>query len=101
GATVITKAAFEKLPADLKKILLDDSKELESKLLKQIRGDNNKALATMKSSGLQVVDTPAEMVKEFATQALAIRPKLEPSVYSHEFRTRVEKLLADYRQGHK
>jgi hypothetical protein len=41
------------------------------------------------------------MVKEFMDQAVALRPKLEPSVYSHDFRMKVEKLLADYRAGKK
>jgi hypothetical protein len=41
------------------------------------------------------------MVAQFEEQARAIRPKLEPAVYSHEFREKVEKLLADYRAGKK
>jgi hypothetical protein len=55
----------------------------------------------MKQAGLQVVESPPEMVKQFTTEAMAIRPKLEPTVYTHEFRTKVEKLLADYRAGKK
>jgi TRAP-type transport system periplasmic protein len=104
GATVVTKATFEKLPADLQKIVLADSKELERKVLKQIREDNEKALKSMKDAGLQVVDSPAEMVKQFTEQAVAIRPQLEQPptvVYSHEWRMKVEKLLEEYRAGKK
>jgi TRAP-type C4-dicarboxylate transport system substrate-binding protein len=97
GATVLVKKEFDKLPPDLQKVVLADSKDLESKLLKQIREENGKALTSMKNAGLQVVDSPKDMVAQFEEQAKAIRPKLEPSVYSHEFREKVEKLIAEFR----
>ena len=99
GATVMSKEVFDALSPDLQKILVDDSKAMESKLLKTIRSDNDKSLASMKSSGIQVIETPPAMVKEFEDQAMTLRPLLEkdPVVYTHDFRTRVEKLLADYR----
>jgi len=101
GATVVTKKDFDKLSPELQKVLLEDSKDLERKVLKQIREDNEKALVSMKQAGLQVIESPPEMVKDFSEQAMAIRAKLEPSVYSHEWREKVEKALADYRAGHK
>ena len=55
----------------------------------------------MKNAGLQVIESPPEMIKQFTQEAVAIRPKLEPSVYTHDFRMKVEKLLADYRAGKK
>jgi len=99
GATVITKRDFEKLGPDLQKILMEESKALEIKVLKTIREDNGKALASMKAAGIQVIPSPPGLVADFEAQAMAIRPKLEPSVYSHEFRTKVEQLVADYRAG--
>jgi TRAP-type C4-dicarboxylate transport system substrate-binding protein len=101
GATIVTKKEFDKLPADLQKMVLADSREMEKKLLKTIRDDNDKSLTSLKQSGIQVVDSPPEMRKQFEEQAVLLRPKLEPSVYSHEFRMKVEKLLADYRAGKK
>jgi hypothetical protein len=55
----------------------------------------------MKRNGLQVIDSPKDMIGQFEEQAKSIRPKLEPSVYSHEFREKVEKLLAEFRAGKK
>ena len=82
--------------------MLADSKELQDKLLKRIRADNDKALASMKQAGLQVVESPPEMVKRVHQRAGdRDPPKLEPTVYTHEFRMKVEKLLADYRAGKK
>jgi TRAP-type C4-dicarboxylate transport system substrate-binding protein len=99
GATVVTKKEFDKLTPDVQKILLAAGKDFENKVLKQIRGDNEKALQQMKNAGLQVIDSPPPMVKDFTEQAMAIRPKLEPSVYTHEWRTKVEQIVAEYRAG--
>jgi TRAP-type C4-dicarboxylate transport system substrate-binding protein len=101
GATVMVKKDFDKLPADLQKVVLSDSKDLQEKLLKQIRDENARSINAIKQAGVQVDESPKEMVAQFEEQAKAIRPKLEPSVYSHEFREKVEKLLADYRAGKK
>jgi TRAP-type C4-dicarboxylate transport system substrate-binding protein len=101
GATVMVKKEFDKLSPDLQKIVLADSKDLQDKLLKQIREENTRSAAAIKQAGVQVVESPKEMVAQFEEQARAIRPKLEPAVYSHEFREKVEKLLADYRAGKK
>jgi TRAP-type C4-dicarboxylate transport system substrate-binding protein len=101
GATVITKKEYEKLDPATQKTLMADSLEFQQKLLKTLRAENEKALVSMKAAGLQVVESPPEMVKQFTQEAIAIRPKLEPSVYSHEFRMKVEKLIADYRAGKK
>jgi TRAP-type transport system periplasmic protein len=101
GATVLAKKEWDKLTPDLQKIVMDDSKTLQDKLLKQLRAENEKAITQMKSVGLQVVESPKEMIKQFTDEAIAIRPKLEPSVYSHDWRMKVEKLVADYRAGKK
>jgi TRAP-type C4-dicarboxylate transport system substrate-binding protein len=103
GATVLTKRDWDKLTPDLQKVLVDDSKVMEAKLLKTIRADNDKALQSIKAAGVQTIDSPPGMYKEFEEQALALRPLLEkdPVVYTHEFRSKVEKLLADYRAGKK
>jgi TRAP-type C4-dicarboxylate transport system substrate-binding protein len=101
GATVLTKKVWDGLKPDVQKVLLEDSRLLQDKLLKQVRADNDKALTSMKQAGLQVVESPKEMVKQFTEEAIAIRPKLEPSVYSHDWRMKIEKLVADYRAGKK
>jgi TRAP-type C4-dicarboxylate transport system substrate-binding protein len=103
GATVLTKKDWDKLQPDEQKIVMDEAHAMEERLLKIIRADNDKALATMKTNGLQIVESPPAMQKEFEAQALALRPLLEkdPVVYTHEFRAKVEKLLADFRAGKK
>jgi TRAP-type C4-dicarboxylate transport system substrate-binding protein len=101
GAAVITKKAFDSMPPDVQKTIMTDSKDFEGKLLKILRADNDKALQQMKQAGLQIVESPPEMVKQFTEQAVAVRAKLEPSVYSHDWRMKIEKLVADFRAGKK
>ena len=101
GAVVMLKKEFDKLSPEQQKIVLEDSKEMQPKLLKSIRDENTKSLASMKQAGLQVVESPKEMVSQFDEIAKSIRPKLEPSVYSHDFREKVEKLVAEFRAGKK
>ena len=101
GATVITKKEFDKLDPATQKMFMNDSLEFQTRLLKTLRAENEKALVSMKNAGLQVIESPPEMLKQFGTEAMAIRPKLEPSVYSHDFRMKVEKLVADFRAGKK
>src|SRR5262249_52736963 len=99
GAALLTKKAYDKLGPELQGIVQQASKEMQAKLMAQVRGDNDRALASLKQQGLTVVDSPKELVQEFEQKALAIRPELEPSVYKHDLRLKVEKLLADYRAG--
>jgi TRAP-type C4-dicarboxylate transport system substrate-binding protein len=101
GAAVITKKAYDSLAPDVQKTLMEDSREFQGKLLKTLRADNEIALQKMKQAGLQVVESPPEMVKQFTEQAAAVRTKLEPSVYSHDWRMKIEKLVADFRAGKK
>ena len=103
GASVVTKRDWDKLGPDMQKVVMDEAKVMEKKLLTTIRADNDKALASMKAAGVQVIETPPAMQQEFEAQAVALRPILEkdPVVYTHEFRAKVEKLLADFRAGKK
>ncbi len=99
GALVMTKRDFDKLEPPLQQLMTDESKALQDKLLKSIRAENEKALTSLKQSGIQVIESPKQMVSDFEAKALSLRAKLEPSVYTHDFRMSVEKLLADYRAG--
>ncbi len=101
GAIVVTKAAWDGLPKDVQEMIVDDSKKMQSNLLNVVRNDNEAALKKMQSLGLQVTPTPPELEKEFQEQAKIVDQKLEGQVYSHDFRVKVEKLVADYRAGKK
>jgi TRAP-type transport system periplasmic protein len=99
GATVITRKELDRLSPAQQQILLDESQKLQARLLVQIRAENDRALAALKRSGIQVIDSPKSLEKEVESFAVGVRGELEPSLYSHDFRLRVEKLVAEYRAG--
>src|SRR6185312_10738641 len=68
GATVITKKEFDKLDPATQKTLMADSLAFQVKLLKTLRSENDKALVSMKNAGLQVVESPPEMIKQFTQE---------------------------------
>jgi TRAP-type C4-dicarboxylate transport system substrate-binding protein len=99
GATVITKAFWDRLAPDQQAIVLDESKKMEARVLKRLRDDNVAALAKMQSLGLTVVPTPDSVQKTFEKAAMDVRPKLDGRLYSKEFRAKVEALIAQKRGG--
>ncbi|MSP59129.1 MAG: hypothetical protein EXR72_02110 [Myxococcales bacterium] len=101
GATVLSKKAWDELPPDVQAIVMEESKALQTKTLKQVRADNESALKKMVAQGIQVVPTPASVVQEFAEGAKTLGTNLEGQVYTREFHQRVEKLVADYRLSKK
>lgn len=94
GATVIIKRELDRLTPAQQQILLTDSKALEQKLMQQVRSENDRALASLKKTGLTVVDSPPEMQAELTALARPLREDLEPSLYTRAFRERVEAMVA-------
>jgi TRAP-type C4-dicarboxylate transport system substrate-binding protein len=100
GATVITRRELDRLTPAQQKIVIDDARVLEQKLLAQVRAENDRALAALRKNGLVVVDSPPSLAHELAELAEPLRADLEPTLYSHELRARVEELVASYRRRH-
>ena len=94
GAFVFTKTVWGRLTPEQQKIVMEESRLLSTKLIKQIREDNAKALAKMKQLGLEVVETPAALVAEFEQQSRTLRGSLDGQLYTKEFRLKVEQVLA-------
>ena len=97
GATVITKAAWDHMAPDQQTIVLEESKKMEARVLKHLRDDNVAALKKMQSLGLTVVPTPPAVQATFEKAAGEVRPKLDGQLYTKDFRTKVEGLLAQKR----
>lgn len=94
GAIVLGKKQWDGLTPEQQGVVLDESKKLSENLTKLVRTDNAAALKKIQAQGIQLVDTPPALVKEFETQSIAVRNELEGQLYSHEFRERVEKIAA-------
>lgn len=101
GATVLTKKSWDGLKPEWQQVVKEESAKLEKALLKRIRQDNVAALKRMQEQGLQVVPTPAAVQDEFLKESKVVAKKLEGKVYTHDFRVKVEQLVAAERAAGK
>src|SRR5262249_32266185 len=99
GASILSKKVFDSLTPEDQKIVMEEAANLEVKLLKQIRDDNDKALTAMKQRGLEVVPTPPEIEKTLRGKGEAVAES-EGKKYSAEFQTQVRGLVDAYRKKH-
>ncbi len=96
GATVLTRAAWDQIaPAD-RAAVLEVSRAIEPQLIAQVRKDNAQALATMQARGLEVVQTPPELVQELAKRSEPVAAAATAR-FSPEFQAEVRKALEQYR----
>ena len=58
---------------------------------------NDAALKMLESVGLKLVVPEPVLTKDFEDHGSIMVPKLEPDVFAHDWRVKVEKLLADFR----
>jgi len=96
GATVIAKAAWDKLsPAD-QKVLEEEANAMQAQVMKQVREDNARSLDAMKQKGLTVVDISPELEQELSRVAEKVARSNAGDV-SKEFQEKVQKLVDSYR----
>ena len=85
GATVLTKAAWERIPAEHRVTLREVTEKWSAKLNKSLRVDNRNAVKTLKKShGLQVVKLSKEERAEWRGIAKQVRSQFVGSLYSQE-----------------
>jgi TRAP-type C4-dicarboxylate transport system substrate-binding protein len=97
GASVIAKRVWDTIDAGDRQILLGTAQANQAEVLRQVRADNQRALEAMRARGLQLVDTPSELEREFAQRSQAVATRAG-ATFSAEFRARVERLLDEYRK---
>jgi TRAP-type C4-dicarboxylate transport system substrate-binding protein len=98
GATVISKAAWDKItPAD-QKVLEEEANAMQAQVMKQVREDNQRSLDSMKKQGLQVVDISPELEKELEKAAEKVA-RANAGEVSKEFQEKVQKLVDEYRRA--
>jgi TRAP-type C4-dicarboxylate transport system substrate-binding protein len=100
GATVLTKVAWSQVEPRDQQIIIEEAKQMEAEVTKQIRNDNTNAFDQLqKKAGLQVIETPVAMQRDVAKRVMAIADKANAQ-FSKEFQVEVVKLLEEYRQAH-
>lgn len=100
GATVITKAAWDRVPADLRPKLLEASREAGRKLRTEIRRLNQEATAVMLKNGLKIEKVPPDVREQWRKMVEEIHPRIRREIMPAEAFDAVKKYRDEYRAGH-
>jgi len=98
GATIITKAAWEKIPADVRPELLKVSQEAGTRLKKEIREAEAKDVEAMKKRGLTVVPVSAAQRAEWQKLTESIYPRIRGRVMPAEAFDEAMRYRDEYRK---
>jgi TRAP-type C4-dicarboxylate transport system substrate-binding protein len=98
GATIITKAAWEKIPADVRPELLRVSQEAGTRLKKEIREAEAKDVEAMKKRGLTVVPVSAAQRAEWQKLTESIYPRIRGRVMPAEAFDEAMRYRDEYRR---
>jgi TRAP-type C4-dicarboxylate transport system substrate-binding protein len=76
GATVVSRAAWERIDPSLRPVLLHESELVGARLRDRIRSLDGEAITAMRNRGLQVVTPTPELQQQWRDAATAIYPKV-------------------------
>src|SRR2546425_6423302 len=76
GATVITKKAWDSIPAEARDAMLKVAKEAGAQIKAKSRAESNESVATMKKNGLKVQLATPEIEAEWRKLAEEFYPKI-------------------------
>jgi TRAP-type C4-dicarboxylate transport system substrate-binding protein len=97
GATILSKKAWDAIPAADQAILKEETAAVEKKVLTQVRLDNARALEAMKKQGLTVVDVPPALRGELEKRGEEVARAASKELPA-DFQQRVEKVVQSYRK---
>jgi TRAP-type C4-dicarboxylate transport system substrate-binding protein len=98
GATIITKATWEKIPADVRPELLKVSQEAGARLQKEIRDAEAKDVLAMKSRGLTVVPVSAAQRAQWQKLTESLYPRIKGRVVPAEAFDEAMRYRDEYRR---
>ncbi len=97
GGLFVSRAAWEKIPEDLRAKIAKACHEQTGDFKKQVRKSNAEALDVMKRNGIQMVQPSPEDLQEFKSVAAAAAVKLQEGSFPSKAWKQVEQYLADVR----
>ena len=98
GATVITKDAWEKLPADLRPALMEASRQAGRKLRDETRRNGQSSVEAMQKKGLNLVHVDAAGEAEWRKAAEAAYPRIRGGVIPADVFDEARKHLEEFRK---
>ena len=97
GATVITKKAWDSLPADWRVAFKSAAARAGQQMQSRSRQESDQAVAAMKKRGLQVHGVSPELDAEWRRFAEGVYPMLRGNMVPAEMFDEVTRLIAEYR----
>jgi TRAP-type C4-dicarboxylate transport system substrate-binding protein len=97
GATIITKAAWEKIDASLRPTLLTLAQETGAAFAPAIRGLETTAIDAMVKKGLQIQKLTPQAEQEWQQTAEKFYPKIRGSIVPADLFDEVKRLVMEYR----
>jgi len=98
GATIITKATWDRIPADVRPELMRISQEAGARLQKEIRDAEAKDVAAMKKRGLTVVAVSAAQRAQWQKLTESIYPSIKGKVVPAEAFDQAMRYRDEYRK---
>ena len=99
GAVLITKRMFNKLPADLQKILKEESRIYLRKLVETSRKDNELSIDVLKNSGIKVVSVSDSEIQQLEKISETVSTKLTGELFSKDVLNKTVEALNEFRNG--
>ncbi len=99
AALLMTKRAFETLPAEHQGTIKTLARKYCRKLVKMARRDNREALAVLQAQGIDFVRPSESQAAGFLADAQQTYAQSIPDLYSQSLFDRIQTILADYRGG--
>jgi TRAP-type C4-dicarboxylate transport system substrate-binding protein len=98
GATLIRKAVWEKIPADVRPSLAEAAQDAGRRLREDIRGSADKDVAEMKKRGLNVVAVPAAAKAQWLKMAESTYPGVRGRIVPADVFDEAMKYRNEYRK---
>ncbi|MFQ5995650.1 MAG: TRAP transporter substrate-binding protein DctP [Acidiferrobacterales bacterium] len=97
GATIITKRAWNKIPAELRPELAKIAVEAGIRLRDQVRELEKNAIDAMTKRGLQIVSVPPEALREWEALTTSIYPEIRDKIVPAQYFDEALKLRDEFR----
>ena len=99
GATVITKSAWDGIPAEVRAQLLDAARVAGEEVTRRSRLESDQAVAAMCANGLKVHSVTPEIEAQWRQAAEEFYPKIRGGIVPAEMFDRVRGLLDEFRKN--
>ena len=101
GAVLMTTKKLNSIPEDIRRILIDKTKENMREIVLTSRKENLESLKVLQEAGLELVPVKDQAaLDEINNTGKIVREKLVGKLYSQELLDKVLALLEEYRSNH-